>query len=357
MKLRLFPVIAAAAAIVMAAPAAAVAAEPAASPDSTAAASAQRKIRMLDFNFAGNGFNGGDTGAPVDDAVEKISGQRAEIIGLNEMCYTQWVALRDRLRQQPGYQGLAEEVVVTNYNIPNCYDAEVNPGGWYVMGLMSKHPSTRVMFGDTPYLDLGYHYRERYRKMVCGDVAVPGAAVVRACVTHTEVPLVIINETSFPNDPDIAQDPYYGRSINYAQAKLIGDTITPMTRHMPVALLGDLNELPFLPSLDPFYAKCGGKGVFEEVDGRDPRWPGNIRRWNLGTEDCPHRQGEWTMGAEGLPDDYDRPYQSNRKIDFIFVDQRHFVVDANSGWVLTTPFSDHRIVVGEVTLRNGGGHA
>ncbi|MCG5217280.1 endonuclease/exonuclease/phosphatase family protein [Streptosporangium sp. KLBMP 9127] len=316
------------------------------------AAHGDRKIRMLDFNFAGNGFNKGSTGAPVDDTVAKISGQNAEIIGLNEMCYTQWVALRDRLKAKPGYGGLSEHVVVTNHNIPNCYDPVVNPGGWYVMGLLSKHPSQPVMFGDTPYLDIGYHYRERFRKLVCGDVAVPDAAVVRACVTHTEVPLVIINETSFPNDPAIADDPYYGRSINYAQAKLIADTITPMTRQMPVALLGDLNELPFLPSLDHFYSRCGGRGVFDEVDGEDPRWRGNIRRWVLGTEDCRHRQGEWTMGADGLPDDYHRPYQSNRKIDFIFVDRRHFKVGADSGWVISTPYSDHRIVVGDVTLRH-----
>ncbi|MGI5285766.1 hypothetical protein ACQEVF_20840 [Nonomuraea polychroma] len=61
-----------------------------------------------------------------------------------------------------------------------------------------------------------------------------------------------------------------------------------------------LDELPFLPSLGLFYVKCGGTGVFDEVDGADPRWRGNIRRRHLGTENCPHRQGEWTMGAEGL---------------------------------------------------------
>jgi endonuclease/exonuclease/phosphatase family metal-dependent hydrolase len=329
-------------------PAVSVAAE---SPDEVTVAREQSTVRMLDFNFAGNGFNGGSTGAPVDDAVEKISGEAAEIIGLNEMCYTQWVALRDRLKAKSGYEGLTEHVVVTNYNIPNCYDPVVNPEGWYVMGLLSKHPSERVMFGDTPYLDLGYHYRQRFRKLVCGDVNVPEATVVRACVTHTEVPLVLIDETYFPDDPDIASDPHYGRSINYAQAKLISEAITPMTEHMPVALLGDLNELPFLPSLDFFYAKCGGHGVFDEVDSRDPRWPGNIRRFNVGTEDCPHRQGEWTMGSEGAPDLYDQPYRSNRKIDYIFVDRRHFKVGADSGWVISTPYSDHRIVVGDVALK------
>lgn len=310
----------------------------------------ERQVRMLDFNFAGNGFNGGDTGAPVTDAVEKISSQDAEIIGLNEMCYTQWVALRDQLQAKPGYGDLTEHVVVTNYDIPNCHDPEVNPEGWYVMGLLSKYDSQQVMFGDTPYLDLGYHYRERYRKLVCGDVAIPDATAVRACVTHTEVPLPLVDETSFPDDPDIADDPNYGRSINYAQAEVIAEAITPMTKDMPVALLGDLNELPFLPSLDFFYRKCGGNGVFAEVDSRDPRWP-IVRRFNLGLDACPHRQGEWTMGEEGLPDDYDQPYQSNRKIDYILVDTRHFEVRPDSGWVLDTPFSDHRIVVGDVTLR------
>ncbi|MGP3931689.1 endonuclease/exonuclease/phosphatase family protein [Nonomuraea sp. KM88] len=340
--------IVATAALLLATPAVA-AAEPS---DAAPAGKAERRIRMLDFNFAGNGFNGGSTGAPVDDAVTKIYEQGAEIISLNEMCYTQWVALRDRLKAKPGYGGLTEQVVVTNHDIPNCHDPDVNPGGWYVMGLLSKHPSDRVMFGDTPYLDLGYHYRQRFRKLVCGDVHVPRAAAVRACVTHTEVPLVIINEDSFPDDPDIAADPHYGRSINYAQSKLIADTITPMAARMPVALLGDLNELPFLPSLSHFYARCGGTGVFDEVDGADPRWRGNIRRWHLGTEACPHRQGEWTMGAEGLPDDYHQPYESNRKIDYIFVDRRHFRVGPTSGWVVSTPYSDHRIVVGDVALKH-----
>lgn len=342
-------VMAVAASAALAAPTAAAAPE---SSDDRASAQQERNVRMLDFNFAGNGFNRGSTGAPVADAVEKISSQGAEIISLNEMCYTQWVALRDQLGEKPGYAGLTEHVVVTNYNIPNCYDPVVNPNGWYVMGLLSKYDSERVMFGDTPYLDLGYHYRQRFRKLVCGDVAIPDATVVRACVTHTEVPLPLVNEASFPNDPDIANDPNYGRSINYAQAEVIAEAITPMTEQMPVALLGDLNELPFLPSLDFFYLNCGGHGVFEEVDGRDPRWPGNIRHFNLGTEDCPLRQGEWTMGKEGLADNYDKPYGSNRHIDYIFVDHRHFKVDADSGWVISTPFSDHRIAVGDVTLRH-----
>ena len=344
-------VMAAAACAALAAPTAGVAAADE-SPDAATSGDPERSVRFLDFNFAGNGFNGGDTGAPVTDAVDKIFDQDAEIIGLNEMCYTQWVALRDQLQDRPGYEGLTEHVVVTNYNIPNCYDPVVNPDGWYVMGLLSKYDSEQVMFGDTPYLDLGYHYRQRFRKLVCGDVSVPDATVVRACVTHTEVPLPLINEASFPNDPDIANDPLYGRSINYAQAKVIAEAITPMAKRMPVALLGDLNELPFLPSLDFFYAKCDGDGVFEEVDGRDPRWPGNIRHFNLGTEDCPHRQGEWTMGAEGKADIYDKPYESNRHIDYIFVDRRHFEVDSDSGWVISTPFSDHRIAVGDVTLRH-----
>ncbi|MEQ4209487.1 endonuclease/exonuclease/phosphatase family protein [Actinopolymorpha sp. B17G11] len=343
-------VMAVAACAALAAPAATAAATTEAS-DGATSQPQERGIRFLDFNFAGNGFNGGSTGAPVADAVEKISSQEAEIIGLNEMCYTQWVALRDQLKAKPGYAGLTEHVVVTNYNIPNCYDPVVNPGGWYVMGLLSKYDSERVMFGDTPYLDLGYHYRQRFRKLVCGDVSVPDAAVIRACVTHTEVPLPLINETSFPNNPDLVDDPNYGRSINYAQAKVIAEAITPMARQMPVALLGDLNELPFLPSLDFFYAHCEGDGVFEEVDGRDPRWRGNIRHFNLGTEDCPLRQGEWTMGAEGAPDIYDKPYSSNRHIDYIFVDQRHFKVGEDSGWVISTPFSDHRIAVGDVTLK------
>lgn len=311
----------------------------------------ERSVRFLDFNFAGNGFNGGSTGAPVTDAVEKIYNQRAEIIGLNEMCYTQWVALRDQLKVKPGYQDLTEHVVVTNHNIPNCHDPVVNPGGWYVMGLFSKYDSAPVMFGDTPYLDLGYHYRERYRKLVCGDVRIPRASTVRACVTHTEVPLPLIDETSFPSDPDIADDPNYGRSINYAQAEVIGKAITPMTKRMPVALMGDLNELPFLPSLDFFYRECGGHGVFDEVDSRDPRWP-VVRHFNLGTDACKHRQGEWTMGSEGNPDVYDKPYLSNRRIDYIFVDHRHFDVGSRSGWVITTPYSDHRMVVGDVQLKH-----
>lgn len=344
-------VVAAAACAVLAAPTATAAVTTGAS-DASASQARERTVRFLDFNFAGNGFNKGNTGAPVTDAVERIYGQQAEIIGLNEMCYTQWVALRDQLKAKPEYGDLTEHVVVTNYNIPNCYDPVVNPDGWYVMGLLSKYDSKRVQFGDTPYLDLGYHYRQRFRKLVCGDVSIPDAGVVRACVTHTEVPLPLVDETSFPDDPDIANDPNYGRSINYAQAKLIAEAITPMAKRMPVALLGDLNELPFLPSLDFFYAECGGHGVFDEVDGRDPRWPGNIRHFNLGTEDCPLRQGEWTMGAEGNPDVYDKPYQSNRHIDYIFVDRGHFRVGPESGWVISTPFSDHRIAVGEVTLRS-----
>lgn len=358
-----------------------------AAPSETADAAApsetsDQELRLLDLNFGGNGFNRGSTGAPVDDLVEKIVATEAEIISLNEVCYTQWLAITDRLRQEPGYQNLHGHYATSNYDVPNCRSdvshngAYADPDGQYVAGVISRYEMSPVMFdgryhgphsedkgtGTQPHLALGYDWMRssipRHRKMPCGDVSVPRfEEPIRACSVHSEVPGAFINEENFPHVPDIADDPNYGRTINEAQHEVIRDAVEPWMRQMPVVLMGDFNNVPWHPSMDSFYRSCGGDGEFLEIDGRDPRNIGDVKHWDAGpfwpakVDACPYRKGEWTFGEEGQADDPSNPFNSNRRIDFIFVDSHKFRVDEDSGESLSTDYSDHRYVSGTVALK------
>lgn len=341
----------------------------AAPPDNTE----DSEVSILHLNLGGNGHNKGSTGAPVDDLVDNIEAQQADLVSLNEVCLTQWLATEERLKQREGYENLYTLYAVTNVRVPNCTDPEVDPEGLYVMGVMSRSGGEPVMFGDTPYLDIGYDYVAtsipRDRKLVCADADVRAEKPVRFCTTHLEVANIRVNERT-TGDPDIVNDRFYGATMNEAQATVIAEAIEPWMHDHAVVMAGDFNTEPWHPTLDQYYQQCGD-GSLIEIDSRNPDYRGHVEKFPAGdwwpevTAACPQRKGQPTveLGAERRPcEDFGDlckdwrpgdvvPFTGARKIDYIFLDPRYFDVAPDSARIKYTDLADHLYLMGEVTLR------
>lgn len=328
-------------------------------------------VKVVHLNLGGNGYNEGSVGKPIDDLVDQIEAEEGDLVSLNEMCLTQWQATADRLQNRDGYEDLYTQYAVTNVDVPNCADPEVDPGGHYVMGIMARGAGTPVMFGDEPYLALGYDYVDtsipRHRKLVCADVDLPQRAV-RFCNTHLELADVRVTpETT--GDPDIVNDRFYGATMNEAQATVVAEAINPWLRRHAVILAGDFNTEPWHPTLDSFYQRCGD-GRLTEVDSRNPDNHGEVESFPAGdwwpaiTAACPDRKGQPTveLGAEREPcenfgdlcKDWKPgdvvPFTGARKLDYIFVNPKYVRVSPESARAEYTEYADHLYLFGEVTL-------
>lgn len=326
---------------------------------------------VVHLNLGGNGYNGGSTGKPIDDLVDHIEAEQGDLISLNEVCLTQWLATEDRLKSRDGYEDVYTQYAVTNVDVPNCADPEVDPGGHYVMGVMARGEGTPVMFGDDPYLALGYDYVAtsiaRHRKLVCADVDLP-AREVRFCNTHLELADIRVTpETT--GDPDIVNDRFFGATMNEAQATVIAETIDPWLRRHAVILAGDFNTEPWHPTLDSYYQRCGDGGL-TEVDSHNPENRGDVESFPAGgwwpaiTAACPDRNGQPTvhLGTPREPcenfgdlcQDWKPgdvvPFTGERKIDYIFVNPKYVHVAPDSARTEYTDYADHVYLYGEVTL-------
>lgn len=335
------------------------------------AQAADNTATVLHLNLGGNGYNGGSTGKPIDDLVDHVAAEDADLISLNEMCLTQWLATAERLQNREGYQSLYTQYAVTNVQVPNCVDSDVDPVGHYVMGVMARGQAEPVLFDGEPSLALGYDFVAtsipRHRKLVCADVDLTQRRV-RFCNTHLEVADIRVTpETT--GDPDIVTDRFFGATMNEAQATVVREAIDPWLGRHAVILAGDFNTEPWHPTLDGFYRRCGS-GQFTEIDSRNPDNRGDVESfpagdwWPAVTAACPDRNGQPTveLGAERQPcenfgdlcKDWKPgdvvPFTGERKLDYIFVNPRFVHVAPDSARAEYTEFADHLYLIGKVTL-------
>lgn len=335
------------------------------------APAADHTATVVHLNLGGNGHLGGSVDEPIDDLVDHVVAEDGDLVSLNEMCLTQWLATADRLQQQAGYEDLYTQYAVTNVDVGNCEDPEVDPGGHYVMGVMARGAGEPVLFDGVPYLPLGYDYVDtsipRHRKLVCADVELP-AREVRFCNTHLELADIRVTpETT--GDPDIVHDRFFGATMNEAQATVIAEAIQPWLRRHAVIVAGDFNTEPWHPTLDSFYQRCGTGGM-TEVDSRNPDNHGDVETFPAGdwwpaiTAACPDRKGQATVepGSEREPcenfgdlcKDWKPgdvvPFTGARKIDYIFVNPKYVHVAPDSARTMYTDHADHLYLIGEVSL-------
>ncbi|MGM7678662.1 endonuclease/exonuclease/phosphatase family protein [Microbacterium sp. A94] len=291
-----------------------------------------QKIRILHFNFAGNGLNLGSTDLPVTDLVQKIMALQPDIITLNEVCIKQVTAIADALRTHTEYAALNRQSVKTNYSVPNCATSDPAYGDDdYAMSILSRWP----MSFPTTVGDGGFYHSyttiqpNRFRRVLCMNVTLPSTAgVITPCTTHLEEHHLTLG----------------GTNINASQNSELADVLTSLAGAHRVLLAGDLNVLPDDDRLDELYgADAGGAGLFTETDQFDARWSTGLPSSRHGDITfAPLLMGDEVPGVD---------HTGTRKLDYVFAESSDFTVAANSASVIPSSYSDHMIVVSEVALR------
>jgi endonuclease/exonuclease/phosphatase family metal-dependent hydrolase len=251
-------------------------------------AAADARARFFHFNACGNVCNQGRV-SPVAEAIKaSILDLRPHAVGLNEMCQTQFRALRRRLRGTAWR--MRGRFVVTKRGGSDC---RRNRHGKRLYGnaVLTRRRITWKRVRRLPRPD-----GTEVRKMLCAQTRILRRAT-RVCSTH------ISSE---------------GQAKQRAQIRRVARTVTPWVRNgTPVVLMGDFNVEPDSRPLNRIYNPRHpgtSRGVFQEVD-----------------ETFLHcRCGEDTQGS--------------RKIDYVFVSGRHFRrLDGNA---THSDISDHDPVRG-----------
>jgi endonuclease/exonuclease/phosphatase family metal-dependent hydrolase len=251
-------------------------------------AAADARARFFHFNACGNVCNDGDA-EPVAEAIKaSILDLRPHAVGLNEMCQTQFRALRRRLRGSAWR--MRGRFVVTKRGGSDC---RRNRHGKRLYG---NAVLTRWRISWKRVRRLPRPDGTEVRKMLCVETRVLRRAT-RVCSTHIS--------------PE-------GHAKQRAQIRRVARTVTPWVRNgRPVVLMGDFNVEPDSRPLNRIYNPRHpgtSRGVFQEVD--------------EGWFHC--RCGEDTQGS--------------RKIDNVFVSGRHFRrLDGNA---THSDISDHDPVRG-----------
>jgi endonuclease/exonuclease/phosphatase family metal-dependent hydrolase len=230
-------------------------------------AAADARPRFFHFNACGSVCNDGRL-SPVAEAIkDSILDLRPHAVSLNEMCQTQFRALRRRLRGT-GWR-MRGRFVVTKRGGSNC----------------RRNRRARRLFGNA-VLTRGRITWKRVRRLPRPD----GTEVRKMLCVQTRLLRRATRVCSTHISP-------VGQAKQRRQIRRVARTVTPwVLNRRPVVLMGDFNVEPDGRPLNRIYNPRHpgtSRGVFQEVD----EW------WNC-------RCGEDTQGS--------------RKIDYVFVSGRHF---------------------------------
>lgn len=298
-----------------------------------------QKLTVMQFNFAGNGFNGGSVTEPVSDIVKKIAQLQPDIITFNEICVKQAAAIWTQLRALPGYGNLYKQSVKTNYEVPNCDNGVAGyTDDDYAMSIMSRWRMTLPnTVGDGGfYKSFSVVYPTRYRRILCVNVDVNEDAgnKVMACTTHLEEAQLM------------GTDPATSASVNIneAQSAEVASTMAALAPANRIILGGDFNLLPNDTRLDALYgADAGGSGIFTEADQYDWRWSDGLPA---------SRAGDITFAPVLVDDEIPGNLNTGtRKLDYIFAESSAFTVAQDSASVIPSSYSDHLILVSRIALK------
>ncbi|MFG3491451.1 endonuclease/exonuclease/phosphatase family protein [Streptomyces sp. NPDC047972] len=300
---------------------------PAATAQADTASSTTYKVWQ--WNAAGNTLHGGrtDTGM-VTSAVSSIVNRNPDFVAFNELCKDQFDALVTKL-------------AATGWNVDDTNFARFEPSlpagsgvcgpkdGAYGNALFSKQPlgvASRTILTDDGTAEK--------RNLLCAPLQ-NAASGVRFCVTH----LTTVND------------------LKYRQ---IGDVLAKLeawnAAGEKVLLAGDLNVQPHYKAMDDVYSASvnvptvndGNTGAYRELDDNDGTTTGSCLGYGEPTSNNPAGTAKNACDPA-----------LNPKLDFLLVRESALAEPhAYSADALTTSTSctiglcsDHRILVGDVTLK------
>jgi endonuclease/exonuclease/phosphatase family metal-dependent hydrolase len=256
----------------------------------TPAQAAPGPIRVMTFNICGNVCRKGEVKKTAGNVAYQVVARRVAVTFLQEVCYSQFLAIRQRLVGR-GYRG----VFAASTSGGRCDDHDTKHGKGFGNAILVRGPVSGRVVRRLPVTS---PVRAEARTLL-GTSARLGGRWVFLATTHTA-----------PSGPDLS-----------AQLAAVRGYLAPIVRRRPVILGGDLNSLPESPALDAFYSAWvpDGRGVFREL------------HETAGALPC--RCGSPTFQT------------TPRKIDYVFASEPHF--RPRRAATIVSRYSDHRMYVGE----------
>lgn len=280
-------------------------------------------INVWQWNVAGWVMNDGSTTTGmVEAAAASIVNRDADFAAFNELCWSQYVALQDRLKAADWPEGDSFARFAT-IRETTC-DGE--PFG---IALFSRR-----QLGIAKKYDLPADGRGGVHKLLCAPL--DARPHLRFCTTHITGSEATIG----------------GSNIKTQQLAAVWGHLEDLHDNGDTVLIaGDFNVRPHDERLDSWYSSsldvpnnAGNTGAYRELDDEDPRCPG---------------VGETTVNevnGDGEPIGVEEPCGQRPKIDLLFVRESAiagpYTGDAlGKGTACGGACSDHRVTIGTVPVR------
>jgi endonuclease/exonuclease/phosphatase family metal-dependent hydrolase len=184
----------------------------------------------MTFNACGNVCRQGEVEITTSNIAYQIRARRVAVAMLQELCYSQFLGVRDKLAGY-GYSAL----FATGTKGGHCADHDHKHGRAFGVALIAHG---RLSGAVAHRLVSPSPVRPETRMVLGATVHLPGRTVF-AVTTHTS-----------PSGPNLSW-----------QMNAIDRWLAPVAARRPVLFGGDLNSMPSNPDLDGFYAS------FDEANG------------------------------------------------------------------------------------------
>jgi endonuclease/exonuclease/phosphatase family metal-dependent hydrolase len=179
-------------------------------------------LLTMTFNACGNVCRHGEVDRTASNIAYQVRARGVSIVMLQELCYSQFLGVRDRLARY-GYQG----VFATAVKGGHCADKDRAHGRAFGVALLARGR----LSGKVAHRLIGTSPVRPEPRMVLGATVRLTGRTVFAVTTHTS-----------PSGPNLS-----------AQLSAIDRWLTPLAASRPVVFGGDLNSQPASPDLDGFY--------------------------------------------------------------------------------------------------------
>jgi len=187
-------------------------------------------LLTMTYNACGNVCRHGEVDFTASNIAYQIRARDVSVAMLQELCYAQFLGVRDRLARY-GYQA----VFATGARGGHCADYDRAHGRAFGIALLARGS----LSGTVAHQLIGTSPVSPEQRMVLGASVRLNGRTLLAVTTHTS-----------PSGPNLA-----------AQMAAIGRWLTPLAGSRAILFGGDLNSQPTDDDLNPFY------DVFQEANG------------------------------------------------------------------------------------------
>lgn len=183
-------------------------------------------LLTMTFNACGNICRHGEVDLTASNIAYQIRARGVAVAMLQEICYSQFAGVRDRLARY-GYRG----IFATGTTGGHCADHDRTHGRAFGIALLARG----TLSGTVAHQLIGTSPVNPEQRMVLGADVRLGGRTLFAVTTHTS-----------PSGPNLA-----------AQMSAIDRWLSPLAATRPVLFGGDLNSEPGDHDLDGFYDAFG----------------------------------------------------------------------------------------------------